>query len=92
MNKGKLKAAYEIEVEGFTARLSEPTRQILKIVYAKMMKADGSLNLVEGGEIMLNSCWIDGDKEIKEDDQLFISACLSAVGLIETKEATLKKL
>ena len=86
------KAAYEIEVDGFTCKLAEPTRQVLKIVYAKMLKADGSLNLVEGGEIMLNSCWIEGDKEIKENDNLFISACLSACQLIEVKEAKLKKL
>lgn len=88
----KQKAAYEIEVEGYKCRLSEPTRQTLKIVYSKMLKADGSLNLIEGGEIMLNSCWIDGDKEIKEDDKLFVSACLSACQLIEVKEAKLKKL
>lgn len=86
------KAAYEIEVEGFSCRLSKPTRQTLKVVYAKMLKADGSLNLLEGGEIMLNSCWIDGDKEIKEDDDLFLSACMAACQLIEIKEASLKKL
>lgn len=85
-------ASYEIEVDGFKCKLSEPTRQVLKVVYSKMLKADGSLNLIEGGEIMLNSCWISGDKEIKEDDNLFISACLSACQLIEVKEAKLVKL
>lgn len=86
------KAAYEIEIEGFKCKLSKPTRHTLKIVYAKMLKADGSLNLIEGGEIMLNSCWIEGDKEIKANDDLFISACMAAVQLVEVKEATLKKL
>ena len=85
-------AFYEIEVDGFKCKLSKPTRQTLKIVYAKMLKADGSLNLLEGGEIMLNSCWVEGDKEIKEKDDLFLSACMAAVQLIEIKEASLKKL
>jgi hypothetical protein len=92
MNKATTKAAYEIEVGDYKCQLSAPTRQILKIVYGKMMKADGSLDLIEGGEIMLNSCWVNGDKEIKENDLLFVSACMSAVGLIELKEAKLKKL
>ena len=86
------KAAYEIEVGGFKCRLKVPDRHVLKVVYSKLLKANGDLNLVEGGEIILNSCWISGDKEIKQDDNMFISACLKAAELIEVKEATLKKL
>lgn len=92
MAKQEQKAAYEIEVEGYKAQLRKPTRFDLKVVYAKLMRATGELNLIEAGEIMLTSCWISGDKEIKEDDNLFISACLKACELIEQKEATLKKL
>ena len=86
------KAAYEIEVGGKKCKLSEPTRYVLKVVYSKLLKSNGDLNLVEAGEIILNSCWVSGDKEIKDDDSLFIAACLSAAELIETKEAKLKKL
>lgn len=86
------KAAYEIEVDGKKFRLSAPSRHVLKIVYAKLMRVSGELNLIEAGEIILNSCWVDGDPEIKTDDTLFIPACLKAAELIEQKEATLKKL
>jgi len=43
-------------------------------------------------EIMLNSCWIDGDEEIKTDDSLFLAASSKLAELIEVKEAELVKL
>ena len=91
-NTKHLKAAYELEVGGFKCRLKEPDRMILKIVYGKLTKMNGEMDTIGAGEIMLNSCWIDGDIEIKQNDGLFISACLKCVELIEQKEATLKKL
>lgn len=86
------KAAYEIEVEGFSCRLRAIDRNTLKVVYAKMLKATGEMNLIESGEIILNTCWVDGDKEIKQHDDLWLAACLKCVELIEQKEAKLKKL
>jgi len=86
------KAAYELTIGEYKCKLSEPTRHELKIAYAKLMRMTGELNLVEAGEILLNSCWISGDAEIKKNDDLFISACLKAAELIEVKEASLKKL
>lgn len=85
-------AAYEIEVDGYSCRLRKIDRATLKVVYAKMLKATGEMNLVDTGEIILNTCWIDGDKEIKLNDDLWLAACLKCVELIEQKEAKLKKL
>jgi hypothetical protein len=85
-------AAYELEIEGYTCKLRKIDRQTLKVVYSKMLKATGEMNLIDTGEIILNTCWLEGDKQIKEDDDLWLAACLKCVELIEQKEASLKKL
>ena len=43
-------------------------------------------------EIVLNQCWIAGDEEIREDDDYFLAACPVLEGLMESKQAELKKL
>ena len=47
---------------------------------------------VKFSEILLQQCWIDGDKEFLEDDAYFLSAVPILGALSETKEAELKKL
>lgn len=85
-------AAFELEIDGYKCRLRKIDRATLKVVYSKMLKASGEMNLIDTGEIILNTCWIDGDKEIKNNDDLWLAACLKCVELIEQKEASLKKL
>ena len=87
-----LTAAFELEIEGYKCTLRKIDRATLKVVYAKMLKANGEMNLLDSGEIILNTCWLDGDKEIKDNDDLWVAACLKCVELIEQKEATIKKL
>lgn len=85
-------AAFELEIEGYKCKLRKIDRATLKVVYSKMLKATGEMNLIDTGEIILNTCWLEGDKEIKEEDDLWLAACLKCVELIEQKEASLKKL
>lgn len=86
------KAAYKITIGEFEIGLEEPSRHVLKVAYSKLMKVSGELNLIEAGEIILESCQVSGGKGIKEDDSAYISACLKAAELIEVKEAKLEKL
>ena len=68
----ELNAYVEITVDKYKCRLRQMDRATLKLVYSKMLKDNGEMNLLDSGEIILNNCWIDGDKEIKEDDEIVI--------------------
>lgn len=86
---------YEITVDGKTATLSKPNRATLKIVLSKI--SGGNPNYIEAGEILLKTCWVDGDPALKdfasdENAELNLSACLAAVGLVQLKNSDLKKL
>ncbi len=47
---------------------------------------------VETIEMILENCWIEGDEEIKTDDDYFIPAMASVKELFNLKTSTLKKL
>lgn len=69
------------------AYLKKSSRKTLSYATATAGKDPMKFN-----EIMLNSCWIDGDEEIKTDDSLFLAASSKLAELIEVKEAELVKL
>lgn len=51
---------------------------------------------VDAGQIILKTCWISGDAELKDDvtpenSELNCSACLKACELIDIKEGFIKK-
>lgn len=86
--KKKYGDVYMVELEGGKrCYLHRPDRKTLG--YASSV---GTKNPIKFNEIMLNGCWIDGDEEIKTDDQLFLSASAQIAELIEVQEATLVKL
>ena len=47
---------------------------------------------VESRELLANSCFLGGDKELLDDDNYFISAMPQYVALLAMKESSLKKL
>ena len=79
------KELYLVTVEGKGCILRSPGRQDLS--YASVVKDPIKLN-----EVLLNQLWVAGDEEIKTDDALFFAAAAKLTGLMETKEAELKKL
>lgn len=80
---------FEIVVDDKKAILHKPTRKDLSFAMAGSSQAKDSIKLAE---ILLNQCWIDGDKEIKENDDYFFGAVPKLEVLSETKEAEIKKL
>jgi hypothetical protein len=48
-------------------------------------------NPMKGLELILNSCWVEGDDEIMENDKAFFGALAKSGDLIEVFEADLKK-
>lgn len=79
------KRLYLIEVDGKSCILRTPTRQDLS--YAAVVKDPIKLN-----EVMINQLWVDGDEEIKTDDDLFMAVCAKLEDILRIKEATIKKL
>lgn len=85
-------AKYVLEIDEYKAYLKPINRAVLETALGMIMPVHGSPKLITAGEMILNSCWIDGDEIIKTDDELLIEACLQCVGLIERKSAQIKKL
>lgn len=86
------KAKYEIEVDGKKCQLCPLDRATLEIALGMVMATSGNPQYIRAGEIILRKCWVSGDKEILENDDLLVAAAMKAYELIEIKEATLKKI
>lgn len=76
---------FEITVDGKSCILHKPTRQNLS--YASVVKDPIKLS-----ETLLKQLWVDGDKEILEQDDLFMAVVNKMEEVIKVKEAEIKKL
>lgn len=84
--KKKHGEVFQITVDGKSCVLRRPTRRDLS--YVSTIKEDK----IQVLETLLNQLWVDGDKEIKEDDQLFFAVAQKMETILEIKEAEIKKL
>ncbi len=80
---------FEVAVEDKKVILHKPSRRDLSYAMAGSNQAKDS---VKFSEILLNQCWIEGDEEIKENDDYFLAVVPVLGALAETKEAEIKKL
>jgi hypothetical protein len=85
--KAKYGSVFSIEVDGKVCYLKKPTRKALSAA-AIIGKSDP----LKYNETLLLNCWLEGDEEIKTDDDLFLSVSGKLSEIIEIKEAELKKL
>jgi hypothetical protein len=70
-----------------TAYFKKPTRDHFSIYAMKV----GS-NPIEAAEILLNNTFIEGDRKILEEDELFFSAMGKLDEMIKVRVASIKKL
>lgn len=84
--KAKFGDAFLIKVEDKAALFRSVDRKTLG--YAQAAKE----NMLKFNETILNSCFIEGDKEILEVDKYFFGACQQAIGLVEVGISELEKL
>lgn len=84
--KGKV---FELTIEDKRAVLRKPDRKALSFATTG---SSGGKDPMKFNEVILNQCWIAGDEEIREDDDYFLAACPVLEGLMEAKQAELKKL
>lgn len=79
---------FKLDVEGgYTCYLKKPTRRIYSMALSQGQKSPMRFN-----EIIINNCWIAGDEQIREDDDLFYAACGQIDVLIPEVAADIKKL
>ncbi len=71
--------------------LKKVNRGTLEIALGFLMKINSNPEPIKAGEIIINTCWVCGDEEIRSNDDYFMGACLQASGLIEQKSSFLKK-
>lgn len=77
---------YLIEVEDKACVVRKPNRKDLS--FAMLLKDDP----IKFNETLLNNLWIEGDAEIKTNDDYFLAVSSQLGELLQIKEATLKKL
>ena len=82
-------SVFEVVVGEKKAVLHKPGRKDLSFANAGSSQGQDSVKFVE---ILLKQCWIDGDKEILENDDYFFGVVPVMEAMIETKEAEIKKL
>jgi hypothetical protein len=76
--------------EKLTIKLAKPLRPNIEIALS-FMTSDPP-QMIKAGEAVLLSSWVDGDERIWKEDNLYMSACTGACGLIELKRTELEKL
>ncbi len=86
--KDKYGDIFKITTEdGYSCILRKPNRK--ELGYAGVA---GQENPIKFNEIILNSCWLGGDEEIKTDDSQFLSVSQKLGEIIKVKSAELEKL
>lgn len=77
----------------YSCKLSKPSLAVMKHAFTMITPSEGQKpDIIGAGEKIIASCWIEGDAEIKSDPELYIAACIQAVGLVKVREATLAKI
>ena len=85
-------AKYMLSIDDKVVYLKGLSRVVLEKALGLMVPLNGEPKLVTAGEVILNACWIEGDEEIRKDEELLVEACLQCCELIERKNASIKKL
>jgi hypothetical protein len=92
---------FELTVRGKKCYLRKYDRATLAFALSQLTATISTQNnnveinaekILKVGEIALRNCWLAGDKEILEDDSLFVPAAMQAGTLFEMEECELKKL
>jgi hypothetical protein len=85
--KAKFPNCFEITVGDKTAYLKGVDRKTISM--ATTIAGEDKVKICE---LILDACWIEGDEEIRDDDEYFLGAMAQIQGLISIKTSSLKKL
>lgn len=95
--KSRKAGLFQIEVDGLKCKLKPLNRATFKIVLGMIAPGMKDPKYIDAGQIILNTCWVEGDDALKDDKgdentAVNIAACLKACEMIEIKEGVLKKI
>ena len=76
---------FELSVDGKSCIVRKPNRKDLS--YVSVVK-----DPIKMSETLLKQLWVDGDKEIQEQDDLFLAVIPKMEEVIKVKESQIKKL
>ena len=82
---------YTIKIGKYSCILREPTFDEYALATTAMITSTGQVNMAAAGKIIIQTCWIEGDEQIKKDDKLLFAASMKAASIINVQEAELKK-
>ncbi|MCT4614552.1 MAG: hypothetical protein N4A49_06720 [Marinifilaceae bacterium] len=85
--KKKYGDIFMYESDGKICYLKKPSRKTLGAAAVV-----GQNDPMKYNEILLNNCWLSGDKELKTDDSYFLGLSAKLSELVEIKEGEIKKL
>lgn len=83
--KKKHGEVFELTIEDKSCIIRRPTRQEFSFV-------SGIKDPIQLSETLLKQLWLEGDKEILEDDAYFLPAISHLDEVLRQKEASVKKL
>ncbi len=66
--------------EGVTGYFRKPDRATIKFANAKFTRADGAVDPISPGEVILNRCWLGGNPKMKSEDKYFFRVCIELNG------------
>lgn len=85
--KEKYGGVYELPIEDKSAYLKEPKMQDFKRAFTAMQKGGD----IAFGEEMINALWIEGDEEIRDEDEYFLPARKELVDFFNYPDAVIGK-
>ena len=80
---------YLVTVEDKSAVLRKPTRKDLSYAMAASSQGNDPIALAE---TIMKNCFVEGDRELMEDDDYFFGAMPVVTEMIQVKAGELKKL
>jgi hypothetical protein len=91
-NKGGFSISLNIDGKTEIFEFIEPNFEA-KVKAAEIMMGDleGSMHLIKGGAVIVDSCYKGELVEIKKDEDVYLSLCTKAASLVTIYEGELKK-
>lgn len=91
--KHKVETVYQLKIpvndegtEHAIGYIKKPSRQILGAALSVM-----NTNPLKANQIILESCWLEGDQRILKDDDLFMSAGALLGEIVKVRQGEIKK-
>jgi len=77
--------------KNYTCKLREPEFEEYSMSLIALKSVNGKTNIAGAGKFILESCWVEGDDEIRNNSKLLFNASIFAFELIDFYDGEIKK-